>query len=407
MSKDKTILIVNPGSTSLKFKLYKFPEKSLLASGKLERIGSEKSEYLFNILGKEIKGKETVQDCIAGVDLLLDALIGQESALRDLEDLSAVGFKAVHAGLKSLGPGAVYLTDDILDEMSRFEIAAPVHNGAYLDAINCFRKIAPGLPLAALFEPTFHNTITEEKYTCGVPFEWREKYGIRRYGFHGASHRYISERAPEVMGWSAERRKNARLISCHLGGSSSLCAIREGKSIDTTMEFSPQSGILQSARCETIDPFILIFAQKELGLSPDDLTKILCKESGMKGISGISGDMRDLHEWNQSGSTRAFLALKVYYYQVRRQIAAMAASLNGVDALVFTGGIGEKGVIERWEICRGLGFLGIQLDEEKNSCCPGTEEEISIIGSPVDIWVIPTNEELIVAREVYNLITQE
>ncbi|MBN1900362.1 hypothetical protein JW926_03440, partial [Candidatus Sumerlaeota bacterium] len=167
-----------------------------------------------------------------------------------------------------------------------------------------------------------------------------------------------------------------------------------------------QSGILQSARCETIDPFILIFAQKELGLSPDDLTKILCRESGLKGISGISGDMRDLHEWDKTGSVRARLALKAYYYQVRRQIAAMAASVGGIDALVFTGGIGENGIIDRWEICRELGYLGVTLDEEKNNCCPGTEQEISIIGSPVSIWVIPTNEELIVAREIYNLILQ-
>ncbi|MBN1900797.1 acetate kinase, partial [Candidatus Sumerlaeota bacterium] len=231
MSEEKTILIVNPGSTSLKFKLYKFPEKSLLASGKLERIGCEKSEYQFKILGRNRKGAESIPDYITGVDFILDALIGQESALRSLEDLSAAGFKAVHAGLKSLGPGAVYLTEEILNEMTRFLTVAPVHNGAYLDAINCFRKIAPGLPLAALFEPAFHNTITEEKYTCGLPFEWREKYGIRRYGFHGASHRYISERAPEVMDWSMERRKSARLVSCHLGGSSSLCAIRDGKSV--------------------------------------------------------------------------------------------------------------------------------------------------------------------------------
>ena len=407
MNEEKSILIVNPGSTSLKFKLYLFPEENILATGKIERIGDEKSDWSFSILGKEFKGRETIPDYKTGVEFLLEALTGQESVLSQLSDLACVGFKAVHAGLRSFGPGAVYLADDVLKEMRRFEVTAPVHNKAYLEVIECFRELAPGVPLAALFEPTFHRTVTEEKYICGVPFEWYEKYGIRRYGFHGASHRYISERAPELMGWSEKRRKTGRLVSCHLGGTSSLCAIRDGKSVDTTLEFSPQSGILHSTRCETIDPFILIFAQKEMGLSPEELIRILCKESGLKGISGASGDMRDLHEWANLGNPKALLALKVFHYQVRRQIAVMAASLEGLDSLVFTGGIGENRPDDRWEICAGLGFLGIHLDEEKNRRCRGAETEISIIGSPVDVWVIPTNEELIVAREVYNLISRE
>jgi len=407
MSGEKSILIVNPGSTSLKFKLYLFPEENILATGKIERIGDEKSDFSFSILKKEYKGREKIPDYKTGVEFLLDALIGQELVLSQLSDLACIGFKAVHAGLRSFGPGAVYLTEDILGEMRRFEVTAPLHNRAYLDAIECFQALAPGIPQAALFEPSFHRTVTEEKYICGVPFEWYEKYGIRRYGFHGASHRYISERAPELMGWNEKRRNKGRLISCHLGGSSSLCAIRDGKSVDTTLEFSPQSGILHSTRCETIDPFILIFAQKEMGLSPDDLSRILCRESGLKGISGTSGDMRDLHEWADLGNKRALLALKVFYYQVRRQIAAMAASLEGVDSLVFTGGIGENRPEDRWEICAGLGFLGIHLDEDKNRRCRVADAEISLIGSSVDVWVIPTNEELIVAREVYNLISRE
>jgi len=408
MSEEKSILIVNPGSTSLKFKLYLFPDENILATGKIERIGDEKSDYNISILGKDFKGREKIPDYKTGVEFLLETLVGQELVLSQMSDLACVGFKAVHAGLRSFGPGAVYLTDDVLREMRRFEVTAPVHNRAYLEAIRCFRELAPDVPRAALFEPAFHRTVTEEKYVCGVPFEWYEKYGIRRYGFHGASHRYISERAPELMGWNEKRRNTGRLISCHLGGSSSLCAICGGKSVDTTMEFSPQSGILHSTRCETIDPFILIFAQKEMGLSPDDLIRILCRDSGLKGISGTSGDMRDLHEWANLGNKRAVLALKVFYYQVRCQIAAMAASLEGVDGLVFTGGIGENRPEDRWEICSGLGYLSIHLDEEKNICCrSGTEVEISLIGSPVDVWVIPTNEEIIVAREVYSLISKE
>ena len=407
MDKDlQSILIVNPGSTSLKFKLYAFPGEKIQASGKLERIGDEVSDYEFNIVGRHVKGCREIPDYSAGVDFIFEMLVGQESALLDLSELDAVGFKCVHAGLKSFGPGAILLEPDIIREMKRFEVAAPVHNRAYLDVISCFRKAVPDVPLAGLFEPTFHSTVTEEKYICGVPYEWREKYGIRRYGFHGASHRYISERAPEALGWSENRKKEGRIVSCHLGGSSSLCAIRGGESVDTTMEFSPQSGIIHSARCETLDPFILIYAMQEMNLSAGELSRILCHESGIKAISGISGDMRDLRMAKRGGNERAELALKVFYHQVRKQIAAMTASIGGIDALVFTGGIGENGTDERWEICSGLHYLGIQLDEEKNKRTFAIEAEISRVGAPVDVWVIPTNEELIVAREVDQLISE-
>ena len=293
MKEEKVILIVNPGSTSLKFKVYHFPDETILASGKVDRIGCEKSEYRFHLADRELKAQHPIPDYRTGIELILEALVGQESVLLSLDDLAAVGFKTVHAGSLSFGPGAIFLTDEVLQEMERFEIAAPVHNRVYLDVIECFREAAPDLPLAGLFEPTFHASITEEKYTCGVPYEWREQFGIRRYGFHGASHRYISETAPDLMGWNEAKRLTNGLVSCHLGGSSSLCAIRNGQSVDTTMEFSPQSGMVHSSRCETIDPFILLYAQREMGLSPDDLIRILCKESGLKGISGVSGDMRD------------------------------------------------------------------------------------------------------------------
>jgi len=407
MAGEKTILIVNPGSTSLKFKLYLLPREEILARGKLERIGEEKSPYLFRILEKEHRGEEKIPGYREGVKFILDMLVGQESAVSDLSDLSAVGFKTVHAGPLSFGPGAVFLTDEVLEEMRRFEIAAPVHNRAYLDVIECFREVAPGIPLAGLFEPTFHRTVSPEKYTCGVPYEWREKYGIRRYGFHGASHRYISLRAPEIMCRDGKQCRFARLISCHMGGSTSLCAIREGQSVDTTMEFSPQSGVLHSSRCETIDPFIVLFAQKEMGLSPEEVSRVLCREGGLLGISGLSGDMRDLREWANLGNERARLALEAYFHQVRKQIAAMAASLNGLDALVFTGGSGENGPEDRWDVCQGLQFLGIRIDEEKNSRSRGVEAEISTPGSPAGVWVIPTNEELIVAREVHILVSKE
>ncbi len=405
MSDMKTILIVNPGSTSLKFRLFVFPEKHVLATGKVERIGEAESDYHFTILEKVHKGRTAVPDYRAAVNLVLEFIVGQESALPDLADLSAVGFKAVHAGREGLGPGAVFLTDRVMEEMKRFETVSPLHNRLYREVIECFQKLAPDVPRAALFETAFHSTISGEKTTCGIPHEWMEKHGIQRYGFHGASHRYIAMRAGEALGWSGARMNSARLISCHLGGSSSLCAIHGGKSVDTTMEFSPQSGIIHSTRCETIDPFIILFAQQELGLKPEEISRILCEESGLKGVSGISGDIRDLREWSALGSPRAILALRMFHHQVRRQVAAMAASLEGLDALIFTGGIGENSDIERMAICEGLAWLGVQLDEERNRRTVKIEGEISLAGSPVTVWVIPTNEELVVASEVYLLLS--
>lgn len=405
MTDPKTILIVNPGSTSLKFKLFIFPEERILATGAIERIGEEESNYSFRVLRKSHKGSDHIPDCKAGVELILDSIIGQESAIPEISDLDAIGFKTVHAGLKSLGPGAVFLDHDIMREMRRFLPVSPLHNRIYINVIESFREIVPDVPRAGLFEPTFHNTVTEEKFTCGLPFDWRDKYGIRRYGFHGASHRFIAEHAPDVVGWNSERRRGAKIVSCHLGGSSSLCAIQNAKSVDTTMEFSPQSGILHSSRCETIDPFILIFAQEEMGLSHQELSDILCHESGLKGVSGISGDMRDIRHWVGLGNERARLALDMFHHQVRKQIAAMCASMDGMDLLVFTGGIGTHSPEDRGDICDGLQFLGIQLDEEKNVRTRAQEGEISLVASPTAVWVIPTNEEIIVGREVFKLIS--
>lgn len=399
------ILVANPGSTSLKFKLYEFPTERLMAQGKIERIGEARSPWQISAGGQTRQGEEPVPDYTAGVRVILGHLTGGEApVLRSLGDLDAVGFKAVHAGRLGTGPGATLLTEAVLAEMERMMIAAPAHNRAYLQAIRCFAAAAPDVPRVALFEPAFHATISEEKWTCGVPWAWREEHGLRRYGFHGASHRYVATRAPEAMGLSGERAAALRLISCHLGGSSSLCAIRGGRSVDTTMEFSPQSGIVHATRCETIDPMIVLYAIREMGLTADQVLDVLCKESGLLGISGVGADMRDLHAAAAQGHARARLALEVFCYQVRRQIGAMAASLGGVDAVVFTGGIGENGVAERAAICAGLEFLGLRLDAARNEAATGAEARISRDDSPAAIWVIPTNEELVVAREVAALL---
>ncbi len=399
------ILVANPGSTSLKFKLYAFPEENLIAQGKIERIGEAQSPWQITVGDETRQGAAAVPDQTSGVAMTLRALTeGASPALRDIGDLDAVGFKAVHAGKLGTGPGATPLTDAVLAEMERMLIAAPTHNAAYLQAIRCFAEAAPDVPRIALFEPAFHTTISEEKWTCGLPWAWREEHGLRRYGFHGASHRFIATRFAELHGaWDGPLRDH-RLISCHLGGSSSLTAIRGGVSVDTTFDFSPQSGIIHSARCETIDPMIVLCAIREMGMSADEVSDVLCQESGLLGISGVSGDMRDLGEAADAGNTRARLARDVFFHQVRKQIAAMTVALQGLDSVVFTGGIGENGVAERAEIAEGLKYLGLKIDPAKNDAVYGAEAKISTDDAAVAVWVIPTNEELVVARAVCALL---
>ncbi len=416
------ILICNPGSTSLKYKLFEFEQASdpaprTLAQGKIERIGNAESPFAFTVgegtAARVHSGSLEKADYRGALQAILEFLIGPESgaALASIRDLSAVGFKAVHAGPQGRGPGATRLTKNVIDAMERYLLLAPAHNGPYLTAIRVFQEIAPDVPLAALFEPAFHATIPEERVTYGLPLEWRERWGVRRYGFHGASHHYIAERIPQLMRLTGDQSADLRLISCHLGGSSSLCAVKGGKSVDTTFGFSAQTGILHSTRCETVDAFVALFAQKEMGLMPEEVSRVLCKESGLKGLSGGSGDFRDLWAQVESGdreaARRAELALEVFFYQVRREVAAMAAALEGVDAIAFTGGIGENGIRERAAICLGLRWLGVELDASANQRARGIETRISAEGAPVAVWTCPTNEELIVAREILRLLGRE
>ncbi|MEI7634236.1 MAG: acetate/propionate family kinase [bacterium] len=398
------ILIANPGSTSLKFKLYEFPQETIIATGKIERMSEEQSPYAIKTGGQNISGSVSLADYAAGARWLLSVLMGEAGLLsphplESLHDLSAVAFKAVHGGRFNTQRGAVELTDEVIAEMERMLPVARLHNSAYLQAIHAFAAAAPDIPRWALFEPAFHATISGEKTTYGLPIEWREKHGVRRYGFHGASHRYIAENAPKIMGWSPRKTATEGIVNCHLGGSSSLCAIRDMKSVDTTMGFSTQTGgIPHSARCENVDAWAVLFMQETLGLSTTEMMELLCSKAGLKGISGLSGDMRDLWEGRDKGHKRALLALDVWAYQVRRDIAWMTAALDGMGALVFTGGIGENGVRDRALICSGLGFLGVKLDPAKNEAVRGTTGKISAPDSKTEVWVIPTNEELIVGR---------
>jgi acetate kinase len=320
-----------------------------------------------------------------------------DAPLENPAELDAVGFKTVHLRGE---PGTHLLTEEILQQMADYNDLAPAHNPPYIEAIRIFGQLYPDLPLAGLFEPAFHTTVPDYAYIYSVPYAWYERQGVRKYGFHGASHRYVSERVPELLGHPVE---GLRIISCHLGGSSSLCAIADGRSIDTTMGLSAQDGIINSTRNGSIDPFVIPFIMDREGLSTDEIRRVLTKESGLLGISGVSGDMRDLEEAERAGNDRARLAIEAFCYGVKKEIGAYTAALGGLDALAFAGGIGERGAGIRARICTGLECLGIRLDPARNESGE-PERVISDAESPVSVLVVKTDEERIVARATASLL---
>jgi acetate kinase len=293
------------------------------------------------------------------------------------------------------------VNDDLLAAMQDFVPVAPVHNPVYIQAMQIFREILPGVPMVAVFETGFHATLPEHAYIYGVPWEWGEKYGVRRYGFHGSSHRYIAQRVPDLL-----RRSSAglRLVSCHLGGSSSLCAIQSGLAVDTSMGFSPQAGLEQSSRPGDLDPFVVLHVMEREKLAPREVVQLLCKKSGLLGISGLSNDVRDLEKAAAEGHARARLALQVFVYELKKHLGAYAAALGGLDAVAFAGGIGENSWRIREQVCSGLEFLGLHFDPEANRLPAQGDRVISALDSAIAVLVVHTNEELMVARETVKVL---
>jgi acetate kinase len=395
------ILVINVGSTSLKFRLFEMENESILAVGKVERVGSVRSPASYQF-GSHPRREEDIEcpNQRAAISHVLKRLTdASDGILSGLDQLDAVGFKPVHA--KDIAD-AVFVTDDVIRAMEEYTALAPAHNPPYIEAFRIFQELLPGKPLVGVFEPAFHKTIPDYARTYGIPYDWTEKHAIRRYGFHGASHRYISWRAPQMVGRPTQE---LRIISCHLGGSSSICAIKNGYSVDTSMGFSPQSGLPNATRNGDLDPFILLYMMEKDGLTTEQLRSALSKNGGLKGISGLSGDVRDLEEAAAAGSIRAALALKVLVHETKKYIGAYTAILEGLDVLVFTGGIGENGIGVRKGVCQGLECLGIQLEPTKNEV-RGREAVISCDASPVKILVVLANEELVIARETARLISE-
>jgi len=323
----------------------------------------------------------------------------EKGVLARPEDLDAVGFKTVHA--KGIA-GARELTPEVLKAMEAYNLVAPLHNPLYLKAIHFFKEALPQTRMFGLFEPTFHQTRPAHEALYAVPRDWETRYGIKKYGFHGASHWFISERAPQVIGRPA---KDLKIISCHLGGSSSITAIAGGRSVCHSMGFSPQSGLPQSARCGDLDVYAVLYLIETGQMTASDIRQVLCDKSGLLGLSrGLSGDVPILEKAEAEGNPDAALALDAFACEIQKWIGSCFAVMGGADAVVFTGGIGERGVSMRRRICRPLGALGMELDETRNAAVVGAEGVISTAASKVGLWVIPTNEELIVAREICNAI---
>lgn len=393
------VLIANIGSTSFKFKLFEMPSEQVLARGGIERIGQENSPGWVEIADRRDEFAEPMADHAEAIERVLRSLTdGQSGVLSSVDELEVIGFKAVHA----LGFSGEQIVDEqIISAMEAYNAAAPAHNPPYIAAMRMFKQVLPNVTQVASFETGFHQEIPLSRQLYGVPYEWYEQYGIRRYGFHGASHRYISVRAAEVF-----NRDDLRLISCHLGGSSSLCAIANGKSVATSMGFSPQSGMPHSGRVGDIDPFAFLILKDKTGKTIEELFAESAERGGLLGISGVSGDLRDVEQAADDGNERARLAIENFVDSIRHYIGAYIVALGGLDALIFTGGIGENSATIREKVCRDLQFLGIDLDAETNRQTRGKEQPIHAAGSKVQVWTIPTNEELIVARLVYERVVR-
>ena len=408
------VLVPNLGSTSLKYQLTDMDEEEgaalrpprgaptpgerVLARGKIERIGSDQALVTtWDGEGKPTQTTAAIPNHRVAVELLITSLCGGAQSAR----IDAVGFKAVHGGPRYRGSFVV--DDALLDAMKEFVPVAPVHNPVYIQAMQIFREVLPGAPMVAVFEPGFHVTIPDRAAVYGIPFDWTQKHGIRRYGFHGSSHRYISERVPQLLGCSVE---GLRLVSCHLGGSSSICAIQDGQSVDSSFGFSAQSGIEHAARVGDLDPFAVLYLMEKEKLTAAEIGEILSKQSGLLGISGVSSDLRDIEDASAKGNSRAALAIDILVYEVKKHIGAFAAAMGGVDAVAFAGGIGENSWRVREGVCRGLEFLGIHLDEEKNRAPSGGDRIISRADSPASVLIVYTNEELMVARETVRVLRE-
>ena len=395
------VLVLNCGSSSIKYKLYNMDDESVLAQGGVERIGIDNAFIKVKLPNGE--KKQIMADLPThkeGVSLVFQCLLDPEfGAIKSLDEIDAVGHRIVQGGDKF--NKSVILTKQVEEGIEELCDLAPVHNAGHLKGIRAVDALMPTTPQVCVFDNAFHSTMPDYAYLYAVPYELYEKYHVRRYGFHGTSHRYVSKRVCEILGLDVN---NSKIITCHIGNGASVAAVLNGKVIDTSMGLTPLAGLMMGTRCGDIDPSAVTYLMEKLGKKPQEMADYLNKKSGVVGITGISSDMRDIENAASEGNERAQLALKMYDYRIKKYIGAYAAALGGVDAIVFTAGVGENQTGTREKACEGLEFLGINIDVAKNATIRGEEAIISTPESKVKVVVVPTDEEIVIARDTKELV---
>ena len=393
------ILVLNCGSSSLKYQLINMETEEVLASGKYERIGEDEAFITHKVNGQKIEIKHPAKTHEEAVDFTLKQLINPEYKVIDsLDEISAIGHRLVHGGEKI--NKSVIITDEVVEVLKECIDLAPLHNPAGIIGIEACKKVMPGKPMVGVFDTAFHQTMPKERYIYPIPYEYYKKYGIRKYGFHGTSHMYVSQRLSEIVGKDISELK---IVTCHLGQGSSICAVEGGKSVDTSMGLTPLAGIPMVTRSGDLDPSVVTFLMKKEGWTAEEAENVLNKKSGVQGISGLAPDFREIEAASYGDNERAAIAIEKFKYEIASYIAKYAVAMNGVDYIVFTGGVGENQINIRRGICEKLEFMGVKIDVEANNV-RGEEKEISAPYSKVKVYLVPTNEELMIAKETARLI---
>ena len=395
------VLVINSGSSSIKYQLINMENESVLAKGLVERIGIEGSRLEQEVAGEEFEIEKEISDHEVGMELVINTLTDDDKGvISDVDEINAVGHRVVHGG--EYFDSSVIVDEDVKEKIKESSNLAPLHNPANLMGVEVCEELIPEAPQVVTFDTAFHQSIPEQAYMYALPHEYYEDYGVRRYGFHGTSHKFVAQRTAEEMDKDIE---DLKIITCHLGNGASVAAVKNGKSYDTSMGLTPLEGLMMGTRCGDLDPAAVPFIMEKEDLSPQEMDEVMNNESGFLGVSGISSDTRDIEEAAEEGNERAQLALDMFAYRVRKYIGSYAAAMNGVDAVVFTAGIGENAIAMREDICTDLDYLGIEIDEDKNDV-RGETQEISSDDAEVKVFTIPTNEELVIARDTKELVTE-
>ena len=394
------VLVLNCGSSSLKYQVIDMDTEETMCSGNFERIGSEKAFLTHKVNGEKIKLEEPVKDHAEALKIVMDQITNSKyGIIEDLNEIDAIGHRIVQGGDKY--NHSVLVDDKVIKDIEELASLAPLHNTPALLGIDACKKVMPGTPMAVVFDTAFHQTLPEHRYIYPIPYEYYEKYGVRKYGAHGTSHKFVSRRIAEILEKPVE---DLKIVNCHIGQGASICAIQNGECVETSMGLSPVAGIPMGSRTGDIDPSVITFIMEKENMTPAEMNTMINKKSGLLGISGISSDNRDIETALAEGNPRAKLALDHYHYAIAAYIARCVTAMNGVDVITFTAGVGERGCETRLEICKQLAFLGVKIDEKANTDAFAVEAKISSKDSKVDVYVVPTNEELMIARDTKELV---